>query len=152
MARGWFATQQLSGGSGNDIILGAGEDQMFGGPGDDVLVAQDGDNFGEQDLIGGSGSDLFVIEDVTSIQTGSAGVTALDFNGLEDRLVIDLPDGRPASALNVVVLSDTVVQIELGSTPIVELRGVNLTDMSVSDILIRDTSEDGYDYAQIVAG
>ena len=142
----------IFGGSGNDIILGAGEDQMFGGPGDDVLVAQDGDNFGEQDLIGGSGSDLFVIEDVTSIQTGSAGVTALDFNGLEDRLVIDLPDGRPASALNVVVLSDTVVQIELGSTPIVELRGVNLTDMSVSDILIRDTSEDGYDYAQIVAG
>nr|WP_090211084.1 hypothetical protein [Litoreibacter janthinus] len=149
-----FVRQDLSGGTGNDVVIGAGLDRISGGSGDDVLVAQNGgtNDWDAQILIGGSGSDLFVVEDMTSLAPGEYRVEILDFNGLEDRLVLDLPDGGSATNLRLTVLDDSYVQIECRGVPVTTLRGVNLTDLSVGDILLRDTSEDGYDYAQIVAG
>lgn len=149
-----FSAQNLRGGDGNDIVIGAGLDFIQGQAGDDVLVAQDGgtNDWDAQRMLGGSGSDLFVIEDMTSLTSGEFRVEILDFNGLEDRLVLDLPDDLSREDIDFEVYSDTRIDVRVDGAYVADIRGVNLTDMSVGDILIRNTSDDGYDYAQIVAG
>ena len=90
---------QVSGGDGKDNLQGhKGSDRLEGGKGNDKLDGGDGNDT----LIGGAGNDTFEDDDGTNVFTGGKGkdffeieddddgfVTITDFNGKQDKLVID---------------------------------------------------------------
>ena len=96
--RGTGATQ-LTGSSGDDILVGLGRDTLKGGSGDDILVADSGG-----DLWGGSGADRF-------IPTNELAVLRIrDFERGVDRLDLShLPWLRDATAISLSPLSNGVM-------------------------------------------
>jgi Ca2+-binding RTX toxin-like protein len=103
---GGAGTDGLDGGSGNDVLIGGtGTDLMAGGEGDDILIG----GASADGLDGGLGG-----YDIASYETSTVGLV-IDMSGLNPN---SLGDAR----------GDTFTDIE-------EVRGTNLADQIVGDIL-----------------
>jgi len=78
-------SDEARGGQGDDLVHGGqGNDGVYGDLGDDTLKGDRGDDF----LTGGAGADLFCFADASGLDK------ILDFDALEDRIAVDLTDGR----------------------------------------------------------
>ena len=74
---------QLFGGSGNDVLLGmGGDDKLFGGAGDDILIGGAGNDYldggdGQDVMYAGSGDDVVVYDHSDYLIDGGSGIDAL---------------------------------------------------------------------------
>ncbi|HMP56918.1 MAG TPA: calcium-binding protein, partial [Novosphingobium sp.] len=79
----------IGGNDGNDTLLGgAGNDSLFGGQGDDVLVG----GLGRDVLNGGPGADIFRFETLTDTRTGANADVIVGFAVGEDRIDVSAID------------------------------------------------------------
>jgi len=130
---------EVSGGSGNDLILdGYGSNVLNGNEDDDLLVSVDLDVVSPDTVNGGSGNDVLVVDQGDTVSTGSgtddvvvelsAGVGAgyetvsiQDFNSEED--VIEL-SGLEGDEVTVADLDDgTGAVVSVGGVPVVVVTG-----------------------------
>jgi Ca2+-binding RTX toxin-like protein len=136
--RGGYDADTLSGGSGDDILLGdnsgfiGGSDRLEGGTGDDLLM-------------GGIGADTFVFRTGDGSDTigalevgagGSATVTGPDFVSGVDRIELlgfGLADGAAALAL-VTDVAGVATFAAAGTT--ISFAGLTLADLTASDFVI----------------
>ncbi|MCB1406034.1 MAG: hypothetical protein KDK01_07155 [Rhodobacteraceae bacterium] len=121
---GGAATETLTGGAGDDILMAAGNgDTILGGAGDDVLVTGDGNTR----MTGGSGGDIFVIRD------GSGTSSILDFQRGQDRLDLsDLPMLRDLSQVTITTTA-TGARVEFRGT-VINLTSADGRSLSVADL------------------
>lgn len=122
-------TNEFYGGAGNDLIDGAGGDDLLyggddndtiiGGAGSDILDGGDGDDIlyiGSGDTVtGGAGDDIFIIDDtalgggtitIEGGETDEPGGDTLNFNGLLTWDDITLTDTNPDALAGTATLSD----------------------------------------------
>lgn len=138
---------RLFGGSESDYLNGVfGNDVFFGGAGDDVLVGGgDLDRvFDDLDvLFGGAGADIFIF-DQDQPGHGATVMLVVDFSLAEDRLMVTTgPSATLQEAYDQFMLN--AVQTAYGvcwrANPAAEvyLRGINLADLSVGDLMPTET-------------
>ncbi len=131
--------EHLTGGSGNDTLIGNGRanrleggdgaDTLRGGGGKDVLVAGGGTG---NELLGGAGSDRFVFNDLDTYATTTIG----DFKRGQDKIVIDDDDINAFSQITIYDYSYYYggAYIYAGSDRIT-LTGVNANELTASDFI-----------------
>ena len=95
---------QLFGGTGDDVLLGmGGDDKLFGGAGDDILVGGSGNDYldggeGKDTMYAGSGNDIIVYDKGDYLVDGGDGIDVMVHNGqlsLDDLLNGDGADNGP---------------------------------------------------------
>ncbi len=133
----------LVGGNGNDSLIGgAGNDVLVGGNGDDLLVG----GLGHDQLIGGNGRDQFdlrVFDDFFS-KTSSTHLTKSDNDVIQDfqpgQDQVFLPFDVHFEDLEIVQKGNHA-QIYLDTQLLVVMKGVEATQLNVSDFLFSSNSE-----------
>ena len=141
--------ENLIGTSGNDLLGGGTEANVFdGGAGDDTLFTSGGNDrliggSGRDTLLGGGGADIFVMEDISSSGTGNRD-TVRDFQDGVDLIdVTDFGFTDTASANDVqnsarVTFFQNGANLEITLSPgdIVVLEGVNSAQITDADFII----------------
>jgi len=119
------ALANLSGGAGNDTLVGGVNNVLVGGSGDDLLVALGGGNV----LQGGAGADRFVLADGAWRGVGGANVVT-DFQPGVDKLVF----GGGALGSNQPVFTNVAggTKVELGTAHLATLVGVSSSQLNSS--------------------
>ena len=138
---GTAESDRLSGGDGNDVVVGLqGDDSLYGSKGNDSLDGGDGNDYlsgadGDDTLTGGAGDDHLSPADGDDVIHGGAGIDLLNYSGTSAKIVLDLAAGTIACAAG----NDTLTGIErvIGSTD-----GDSLTGDSQANLL---WGEDGND-------
>jgi Ca2+-binding RTX toxin-like protein len=129
----------LTGGAGNEWLIGGSNDALVGGEGNDVLVVR---GLGNR-LIGGTGSDLFVLADAAfgPLASGGGANRILDF-GATDRIAFNLPGFQrsdfnlvDSAAGTIIRLSDPWAQ-RLGSSDLAIVQGVKSSAITDERLLI----------------
>ncbi len=98
----------LYGGSGDDVLIGlGGDDTLWGGDGDDLLLGGSGDDIfygeaGNDRLFGGSGNDIFILGVDDILIDGGDGDMDILLGGLTDRDIVET-----------MLTNDTLVNVEM---------------------------------------
>jgi Ca2+-binding RTX toxin-like protein len=124
--------ENLTGGAGDDRLLGNGAANLLaGGAGSDLLDGRDGDDVlvleGDDTAYGGSGNDRFVIGLGHTSIDGGAGDDVLDFGSLSGQVTIDPVAGTYEAMFDV----DRPVWASGGGTEPRSVGGVTLTPQDV---------------------
>ncbi len=108
----------LTGGEGNDILLGTtGDDALFGGDGNDILYGGDGNDTldggaGHNELYGGAGNDILVFNADNTVMDGGEGVDFLvGLSGKEDLDSLDGLLGTTITNVEAIVVGDDTAGI-----------------------------------------
>jgi len=119
------ALANLSGGAGNDTLVGGVNNVLAGGSGDDLLVALGGGNV----LQGGAGADRFVLAD--GAWRGGAANVVTDFQPRVDKLVFG---GGALVGSNQPVFTNVAggTKVELGTAHLATLVGVSSSQLNSS--------------------
>lgn len=165
-ANGPMPPANLSGGDGNDTLIGsASDDVLDGGPGNDALVGRGGNDIlvggpgndtlnggqGTDQLLGGDGDDLIIWNpgDGSDVVEGQGGNDTLLFNGANVGEIVDLSANGPRLRFfrnvgNIVMDCDGIEQVvfnALGGADQVTVN--NLSGTQVTNVLVSLFSSTG---------
>jgi Ca2+-binding RTX toxin-like protein len=147
---GMQGNDQLFGGDGDDLLDGGSNgsegwaDSMFGGAGNDTLVAEGADD----DLEGGAGSDTYVIKGIS----GSVVIRDDSVVGNGDRvLYLGSDAAKPTAPSQLLLLreQDDLVIYERDSTGSVASVGAGSDRVMLSGYFLDETPWAGFDHAAI---